>query len=206
MITKLNQKFIFAITNSASTTSQAFLQGVHVKTKISCKQFSLQYHKNLLKIRKLDNKTDAKVAEFHISVVKQKVGKNGVMDKQHFWKLKSVLALKSLEIPYAIEDAHGNLITDAFNIDEEYRNEFRNGLRKREICDDLLWYESFQYKLCMLQIASKRKVGPDFTMDEVKTALHDLKTCECRDPLWLIPKVSKHASEGFFVVISGCCK
>ena len=36
-------------------------------------------------------------------MVKQKVGKNGVMDRQNFWKLKHVLAPESLEIPHAIK-------------------------------------------------------------------------------------------------------
>ena len=61
-------------------------------------------------------------------------------------------------MPHAIEVAHGNLITDPFNINDEYRNEFRRRLRRREICDDLSWYESFQNNFCMLRIyASKQK-------------------------------------------------
>ena len=116
----------------------------------------------IVKFGKLDKKIDAKLAEFHINMVKQKVGKNGVMDRKNFLKLKRVLAPESLEIPHAIEGAHGNLITD---LDDEYRNEVRQRLRKREICD----HESFQNNLCMLRIyASKTKVSPDFTMDEVK--------------------------------------
>ena len=49
----------------------------------------------------------------------------------------------------------------------------------------------------MLRIyASKAKVSPDFTVDEVKTAVHELKTGKCMDPLGLIPEVFKH-SGGF---------
>ena len=69
----------------------------------------------------------------HINMVKQKVGKNGVMDRQNFWKLKRVLAPEGLEIPHAIEGAHCNLITDPININDEYGNEFQHRLRKREI-------------------------------------------------------------------------
>ena len=126
------------------------------------------------------------------------MSKNEVMDRQNFCKLKHVLAPKSLEIPHAIEGAHGNLITDPVNINDEYHNEFLHRLRKREICDHLSWYESFQNNLCMLQFyASKAKVSPDFTMDEVKTAVHELKTGKCMDPLRLILKVFKHSGEGF---------
>ena len=157
------------------------------KTKLSCKQLSLQSYRNLNhKIGNLDKKINANVAKFHINV-----GKNGVMDRQNLWKLKRVLAPKSLEIPHAIEGAHGNLITDPININDEYRNEFQHRLRKREIMDHLSWYESFQNNLCMLRIyVSKPTVSPDFTMDEVKTAVHELKTGKCMDPLGLIRKFS----------------
>ena len=54
-----------------------------VKTKPSCKQLSPQSYRNLnRKIGKLDKKIN--VAKFHINMVKQKVGKNGVMDRQNF--------------------------------------------------------------------------------------------------------------------------
>ena len=84
------------------------------------------------------------MAEFHINMVKQKVGKNGVMDRQNFWKLKCVLAPESLEIPHAIDGAHGNLTTDPVNMNDEYRNEIQLRLRKREICDHLSWYNHFK--------------------------------------------------------------
>ena len=43
----------------------------YVKTKLSCKQLSPQCHGNLnCKTGKLDKKSDAKVAEFHINMVK----------------------------------------------------------------------------------------------------------------------------------------
>ena len=114
------------------------------ETKLSCKQLSPQSYRNLnRKIGKLDKKINANVAKFHINMVKQKVGKNGVMGRQNFWKLKRVLAPKSLEIPHAMEGAHGNLITDPININDEYRNEFQHRLRKHEIWDHLSWYESF---------------------------------------------------------------
>ena len=67
----------------------------YAKTKLSCKQLSPQSRRNLnRKIGKLDKKINANLAKFHINMVKQKVGKNGVMDRQNFWKLKRVLAPK----------------------------------------------------------------------------------------------------------------
>ena len=51
----------------------------------------------------------------------------------------------------------------------------------------------------MLRIyTSKAKASPDFTMDEVKTAVHELKTGKCMDPQGLIREVFKHLGEGFF--------
>ena len=167
-------------------TRELMKERKYAKTKLSCKQLSPQSRRNPnRKIGKLDKKINANVAKFHINMVKQKVGKNGIMDRQNFWKLKHVLAPKSLEILHAIEGAHGNLITDPINFNDEYRNEFQHGLRKREICDHLSWYESFQNDLCMLR------------MDEVKTAVHELKTGKCMDPLGLIREVFKHSGKGF---------
>ena len=50
----------------------------------------------------------------------------------------------------------------------------------------------------MLRIyASKTKVSPDFTMNEIRTAVHELKTGKCIDPLGLIREVFNHSGEGF---------
>ena len=119
-------------------TRELMKERKYAETKLSCKQLSPQSRRNLnRKIGKVDKKINANVAKFHINIVKQKVGKNRVMDRQNFWKLKRVLAPKSLEMPHAIEGAHGNLITDPINISDGYRNEFQHRLRKREICDHL---------------------------------------------------------------------
>ena len=40
------------------------------------------------------------------------------LDKQAFWKLKKVLAPKSISIPHSIIDSFGNEITDQANIRE----------------------------------------------------------------------------------------
>ena len=53
----------------------------YAKTKLSCKQLFRQSHRNLNhKIGKLAKKIDAKVAEFHINIANQKVGKNRIID------------------------------------------------------------------------------------------------------------------------------
>ena len=50
----------------------------------------------------------------------------------------------------------------------------------------------------MLRIyTSKTKVSPNFTMNEVKTAVKELKTRKCTDPLELIWEILKHSGECF---------
>ena len=74
-------------------TKKLIKERKYAKTKLSCKQLFPQSRGNLnRKIGKLDKKINANVAEFHINMVKQKVGKNGVMDRLNFWKLKRVIA------------------------------------------------------------------------------------------------------------------
>ena len=82
------------------------------------------------KIDKLENKIDAAIADFNSRFVMPSINQNGgTLHKQAFWKLKKVLAPKSISIPHSIIDSFGNEITDQGNIRNEYKNEFTHRLR-----------------------------------------------------------------------------
>ena len=53
----------------------------------------------------------------------------GSLDKQSFWKVKRVLAPKSITAPHSVIDRYGNGITDEANIRSEYKNEFKHRSR-----------------------------------------------------------------------------
>ena len=76
------------------------------------------------------------------------------------------------------------------SIRREYHREFQHRLRKRKIKPGLEDYERLQDKLCMarLKVASKIKT-PDFSINEVKHAVSELKTGKCSDPTGLIREV-----------------
>ena len=58
------------------------------------------------KIDKLENKIDKAIADFNSRFVMSSINQNGgTLDKQTFWKLKKVLAPKSISIPHSIIEA-----------------------------------------------------------------------------------------------------
>ena len=55
--------------------------------------------------------------------------------KQSFWKVKRVLAPKSITVPHSVIDEFGNEITDEANIWSEYKNEFKHGHEQEKKMD-----------------------------------------------------------------------
>ena len=78
----------------------------------------------IAKTYKLDRKIEHKITDFNSLIMRQKVGKNGTIEKQNYWKLKRALALKSNEIVHSLRSSDGNDISDPINIKSEYRKEF----------------------------------------------------------------------------------
>ena len=68
------------------------------KRKLQASKNSYLYRRMIAKMHKLDRKIEHKIADFNSLVIRQKVDKNGTIDKQNFWKLKRVLAPKNNEI------------------------------------------------------------------------------------------------------------
>ena len=46
------------------------------------------------------------------------------------WRLKRILAPKSIIVPHSVIDGFGNEITDEANIRSEYKNDFKHRLRR----------------------------------------------------------------------------
>ena len=88
----------------------------------------------------------------------KKAESHGTFDKQSFWKLKRVLAPKSISILHAVIDKHGNEITDPDNIKHEYRSEFHHRLRERDILDQLKDYEKIQNDLCQINLIRAKEL------------------------------------------------
>ena len=87
-----------------------------------------------MKVKRLEHKIDKAIADYNNSFVMSMVNQHGgSLDKQSFWKVKRVLAPKSITVPHSVIDGFGNEMTDEANIRSEYKNEFKHRLRAREI-------------------------------------------------------------------------
>ena len=75
------------------------------------------------KLRKIDKKFDKKIAHFNNKTLTDRIG-TGPISKQDFWKVKKILAPKSISIPHCILDGMRNEITDPENIRNQFQTEF----------------------------------------------------------------------------------
>ena len=127
-------------------------------------------------MRKLNAKIDRKIARYNSDAVKKSIGKNGVMGKGEFWKLKKRLLPKAHNVPHAVQDQSGFEITDPINIKSEYKAEFKHRLRKCEPKEYLERYMNSQNKVCSLSLeVNKEKLDDEFTLEEVERAISELK-------------------------------
>ena len=173
------------------------------KTEISRHSIIKGKQKHLShRIKKLDKLIDTKISNFNSQVIKDKIDFDGTISKQDFWKIKRKIAPKSVDILHSLTDIHDNEISDPLNIKQEYHREFQHRLRKRDVMPELERYESIQNKLCMARIKASEKVrSPDFSFDEIKHAVSELKTGRCMDPTGLIREVFKTAGDGFLLSV-----
>ena len=119
-----------------------------------------------------------------------------------FGKLKKRIAPKSFEMMHSLTDPAGKEITEPLNIKHQYFREFHNRLKKRDIMPELQDYERIQNKLCYTRIRESEKViSPDFTFDEIKRAVQELKGGQCNDPTGLIREVFKNSGDGLLLSI-----
>ena len=120
----------------------------------------------------------------------------GSRDKQSFWKVKRVLAPKSITVPHSVIDGFGNEITDKANIRNEFKYEFKHRLRTRDIDEQLKEVETIQNHLCQLRLLKSRiEVGPDFSMEEFDKVIGELKSGKSTDPTGLIREVFKYGGQ-----------
>ena len=140
------------------------------------------------------------MSDFNSQVIMDKIGYDGTISKQDFWKIKRKIAPKSVDILHSVPDIHDNEISDPLNIKQEYHKKFQHRLRKIDVIPELKSYRNIQNKLSMARIkASEKGRSPAFSLDEIKHAVSELKTGRCMGPTGLIRQVSKTAGDGLFL-------
>ena len=153
-----------------------------------------------IRSKRLDKIIDDKISDFNHQVIREKVSKDATIIKQDFWKIK--IAPKSSEMIHSLTDPAGNEITEPLNIKHEYNREFQHRLRKTDIRQELHDYERIENKLCYTRLKeSENVISPDFTLDEIKFAVQELKGGQCNDPTGLIREVFKNAGDGLILPI-----
>ena len=152
----------------------------------------------IAEMHKLDRKIEHKIADFNSLIIRQKVDRNGTIDKQNFWKLERALAPKSNEIVHSLRRSDGNDISDPINI--KYRKEFQHRVRRRDIKHELKSYENFQNSIFQLRLSvSQKNISPDFTLSELKFVVKQFKNGKCMDPIGHVREIFKYSGDGFLI-------
>ena len=157
--------------------------------------------KNLTKkLRKIDKKIDKEIALFNNKRLTERIGA-GPISKQDFWKIKKILAPKSVSIPHGILDGMRNEISDLENIRNQFQTEFLYRLRQREPKEHIKCHETLQNDLCMLRIENCRKVESNgFSESELESVIRSLKNGKSRDTVGFIREIFKQG--GRFLLLS----
>ena len=114
-------------------------------------------HKGSRNLTKKLRKIDKEIALFNNKTLTERIG-TGPISKQDFWKVKKILAPKSIAILHCILGGMGNELTDLENIRNQCQTEFVYRLRQREPKEHIKCHETLQNDLCMLRIENCRKV------------------------------------------------
>ena len=107
----------------------------------------------------------------------------GGFNSGHLWKIKSKLKPKLSNKYTAIEDGDGKLLTTGAEIDEETVKHYTKVLENRQIKPNLEQHKKDREELCETRIKeAKKNVTPDWTIENVKRVIDELKKKKSRDP------------------------
>ena len=150
----------------------------------------------LEQLNKLSKRIKCKIGVFHFNLMSRNLDKNGKMSQQNFWKVKKKL-FPRLNVPHAVIDNYGNEVTDPFNIKTLYQSEFECRLRRRNIKAKLKEHESAVNELCNTRLENARcNTSSNYQVEEVQTAIKELRLGKSVDPTGLIREVSIRGGSG----------
>ena len=125
-------------------------------------------------------------------------GDDGAIVHSGVWKAKnSVYENNKNNVPVALKDKKGNLITNPEGIKKLCLEEILERLRHRKIHPDFSELQVLKEVLChkRLEIARHRKSEP-WTIKELNTMLQSLQKKKCRDPQGYINELFQSESAG----------
>ena len=134
-------------------------------------------------------------------------GDDGGINTNGLWKAKQNLIPKSKSnIPVALKDKKGNLITNPEGIMKLCLDEMTERLRHRPMHPNLTQLQHLKEKLCnkRIEIAKHVKTEP-WTLEQLEKVLKSLKNGRCRDPQGFINELFKCDVSGYDLKKSLLC-
>ena len=127
------------------------------------------------------------MADDLFKIVKEEVEKvscqEGGFNSGHLWSLKNKLRPKVRNLPTAMLDQSGKLLTSAEGIKQGAMNHFKDVLRNRPIKSNLEMYQVERESLCKQRVEEAcSNVTPEWNEDQVKYVIKNLKKKRSRDP------------------------
>ena len=108
---------------------------------------------------------------------------DGGFNPNHLWKLKRKIFPKPCNVPTAMKDPNGKLITDVDGFKKNTVNHYKKVLRNRPIKEGLEKHQLEKEEVCKMRLElSKTNKTPDWTKKDILEALKGLKNKKSRDP------------------------
>ena len=108
---------------------------------------------------------------------------DGGFNPGHIWKLKEKIIPKPSNVPTAMKDINGKLVTNVEEFKKHTIDHYKNVLRNRPINEDLKEHKVEKEGLCKKRLEHTRtNKTPDGTKEDVIKVLKGLKNKKSRDP------------------------
>ena len=133
-------------------------------------------------IKDIANNSENNFNKLKEELAKMKTGDEKFQSKQ-LWKLRKKLCPRTVDPPSAMNDKHGNLLTSDDAIKDRALEAYKERLSKNQMHDNLKEFEKDTDTLCEIRLnISKNNTTDDWTMEDLKVALKQLKDNKSRDP------------------------
>ena len=141
-----------------------------------------------VELKRVEDELADKMAEDLYNIVKDEVkdieSDEGGFNSGHLWRLKNKLRKKINNVPTALMDKDGQLVTSSSELKKVMMDHFKKVLENRPIKPELEEHQKEREKLCEQRIKTASKnITPDWSHEDVKYVIKNLKKKKSRDPL-----------------------
>ena len=140
-----------------------------------------------IRLKEVEATLAEKTADDLFKIVKEEVEKvkcqEGGFNSGHLWNIKNKQRPKVKNVPTAMVDKDGNLVTSPEGIKQEAMKHFKEVLKNRPIKTNLKEYQEERESLCKERIkAAGTNVTQDWDVKDVSYVIKHLKKKKSRDP------------------------